>query len=146
MIRKADINDLHQIVRMAEIMHAESAYKNIEFIPSMTEAFLKIVIEDENYVTVVDDHEGILRGAILGGISPYFFNPALRVCDISFYVRPEHRGSSCAPKMLRFYEEYAKQRGCKESYLGVSTGDETAGAFYMKMGYTHIGTCYKKEL
>lgn len=146
MIRLADKHDLSCLLDMAREMHAASAYKNIEFVPNMTRNFLDFVVEGEDYIALVAEVEATPVGAIIGCISPYFFNPALRICDLSFYVRPEWRGSTAAPRLLKHYEKLAKERGCRESYLGVSTGDGAAGAFYQGMGYTNIGTCFKKEL
>lgn len=146
MIRIADKYDLPYLLEMSEQMHGSTAYHNIPFVPAMAEAFLEYIIDGEDYVALIADRDAVPVGAILGCVGNYPFNPALRICDIAFYVKPEARGGTTAVKLLTAYEKEAKNRGCLESYMGVSTGHPTAGALYEKLGYNLVGSLYKKEL
>ena len=52
-------------------------------------------------------------------------------------ARPGHLGSG--REFLSFYEEYARQNGCKYLRLDTNARNEAARTFYQKHGYREIG-------
>ena len=67
----------------------------------------------------------------------FFFSDYERASDLGFYVRPSHRGSSAALRLLRAIEEWAKSMGAKEIFLGHSVGGKVdeMKSFYIRNGY-----------
>ena len=52
-------------------------------------------------------------------------------------VRPGHRGSG--KEFLKFYEEYAREHGCRYLRLDTNARNQTAREFYRKHEYREIG-------
>jgi GNAT superfamily N-acetyltransferase len=70
-------------------------------------------------------------------ITPFFFSDYERATDVGFYILPEHRGGSTAFKLLKAIEDWAKENGAKELFMGHSVGGkiEEMKKFYIHNGY-----------
>jgi GNAT superfamily N-acetyltransferase len=70
-------------------------------------------------------------------ISQFFFSEYERANDVGFYILPEHRGGSTAFKLLKTIENWAKENGAKELFMGHSVGGkiEEMKKFYIHNGY-----------
>lgn len=85
-------------------------------------------------------------GLFVGFVAEDWFGPDLYAADLTFWVRPESRGSSAAIRLLFAFEGWAESKGAKEIRVGVSTGIsvERATNFYMKAGYVLRGPLLAK--
>ena len=75
-------------------------------------------------------------GFVAAIISPFFFSEYERATDLGFYILPEHRGGTTAFKLLKTVENWAKEMGVKEIFMGHSVGGNIEG---MKKFYEHNG-------
>lgn len=76
------------------------------------------------------------KEGVKGGAAAYVY------CDTLFidilWVDPAQRGNGHATKLIEALEEEGRKRGC--TYATVDTFDFQAEPFYVKIGYTNIGT------
>ncbi len=75
-------------------------------------------------------------------------------------VDPEYHGNGAGREFVKFYEEFAKQHGCRQLRMDTQEKNRKARAFYNRLGYTEVGVvpctfngipgvrlvCLKKEL
>lgn len=68
--------------------------------------------------------------------------------DISVYVKPMHRGTLAAKKMLQRGESWAAGRGAEEMLLGISTGirAQRTEHFYERLGYRRRSVSLSRRL
>lgn len=115
-MRRAVIDDIPALVKLAETMHAEGSYKDIPFDADFYGDVLNICLLSDTEIIFVFIKDGVLAGAIHGSIEPFMFNAKYtQAVDRGFFVRPEYRGSSIAVKLERAYRKWAadKERsGC----------------------------------
>jgi GNAT superfamily N-acetyltransferase len=75
-------------------------------------------------------------GFVSAVINSFFFSEYERASDLGFYILPEHRGGRTAFKLLKAIEDWAKETGVKEMFMGHSVGGNIEG---MKKFYVHNG-------
>lgn len=99
-------------------------------------------------VVYLAENEGKLTGFIAGMVERYFFSLRERVIDMGFYVAPQHRGSSAAIRLIGALEDWTKEIGLKDIYIGQTTAvdiDKTQ-KFYAHLGYKTVGFNTVKHL
>jgi GNAT superfamily N-acetyltransferase len=145
-VRPANRDDIHELALMAKEMHQESDFAPIPFDGVMCEIFLGKVIEDvENSCAFVTEKEGVLTGAILASLSPFFFSTEKKISEIALYVKPEYRGSRASLLLEKQFDSWADERKIRRRYLGNSTGSDVVHELYQKLGYTLVGGLYRKD-
>jgi GNAT superfamily N-acetyltransferase len=92
--------------------------------------------------------DGICIGFIGAVIAPFFFSDYERATDVGFYVLPEHRGGRAAFKLLYAIEDWAREQGVKEMFMGHSVGGkiDEMKKFYIHNGYKIGGFNSMKKL
>lgn len=151
-VRHATLEDIPIIADLAELMHAESDYKNVPFCREMYENFLNICLGQNTYCLFVYEKEGEIVGAWMGSVFCHLFSPLLQAADMGVFVKKEHRGGMVAARLEKAYSEWAvqKAREAGQNHIkiraDVSTGHAKAGAFYEAIGYNHVGGNYSKDV
>jgi GNAT superfamily N-acetyltransferase len=81
-------------------------------------------------------------------VTPFFFSDYERATDVGFYVLPEHRGGRAAFKLLHAIEDWSREQGVKELFMGHSVGGkiEEMKKFYIHNGYKIVGFNSMKKL
>lgn len=54
-------------------------------------------------------------------------------------ISPKERGKGYGQKFVAYYEEYARQRGCRYLRMDTNARNVNARALYQKLGYAEIG-------
>ena len=87
-------------------------------------------------------------GFISGISNEYFFSNRKRASDLGFFVLPNFRGSSAAIKLVKSLENWAKEQGVDDLYLGQTTAVEIdkTRQFYERLGYKTVGFNAVKHL
>lgn len=124
---------------MARAMHEESPrYRGMTFSEKKAIAMI------DNYASwfstggaFVAELDGQRIGMIAGAVTEHFFTEDKFATDFVVYVKPEHRGSSAAVRLIKAFEEWATEQGVKEICLGVSTevDPERTVCLYERLGY-----------
>lgn len=145
----ARYEDIDAIIEMGLRMHAESAYSFLPFEREKVRRTVVSFLEDTaNQCGLVADNAGCLVGMLGGHTGDYFFCDTLVAYDAVFYVEPDYRGSTVAPRLIRAFREWAISRGAAEVCLGISTNVNAArtGKFYERLGFQQVGSIYKQRL
>ncbi len=149
-IRPATHDDLHDLVEMAALMHAEAPqYRDEPFISGDMRDFLNHSLEDPDKCIMVSEDAGRITGMIGGGLVPWMFNFSRGYAtDFGIYVHPDYRGGLTGLRLIRWLECWAHERGVYTVKIGESTGiaPEIFGRLLRKIGYNHSGACYTKIL
>lgn len=111
------------------------------------EKIRRIVISPKTFVLLAWDNDNLI-GYICGAVHENVFNNRLRVSDIGVYVDAEYRSGSISRKMIARLEEWARQQGAKEIWLGQTTGSDVNQIvkYYNRLGYETKGFNCVKEL
>lgn len=154
-VRVATMEDMPQIVGMAQRFYPESPYPKIYGdIPEEQAAGLAIValqgMADFGIVPgvmLVADDGGKLVGMLCAHIDPSTFRPAVIAAELVWWVEPEHRGGMTAVRLLRRGEEEARNRGATVfNMAALATSPEEAAAILERMGYAPTHTVFTKRL
>lgn len=149
-IREVQPEDFSRLLDMAKAMHAESPeLQELTFDESRAAHTIMAVFATHraDYNGWVMLTEGQIVGALFAYCSDTFYSRDLVAGDLVVYVSPEHRGNRAVVKMIRAYEAWARERGAKIIYLGVSTGTNTERSqrLFERLGYRAIGPILKKH-
>ena len=123
-------------------------FREMPYIPEVHFGWLKNMMEHKRTCFLVDETEGELRGFFLGGLSTYYFNNDVFAEDYTIYVAPDYRGTRIGLRLIKAFEEWARNQGAKHCYLGTNTGIQS-GRFVkllQVLGYGGPGMMLSKEL
>jgi len=146
-IRHATEKDLPALAALGEVMHTESRFRSISFVPEKLEATLRAVMSGAGCVLVAE-RDGKLIGGFAGIAMEYFFSTEKMAADLALFIEPGRRGGIVAAALVRAFEDWARDAGAKGLELGVSTGvhPEKTGALYERLGFARQGALFVKEL
>ena len=143
-IRRATIGDIAQIIAMAKDMHQESPrYRILGFNANKVGHLALVLIQDSQAGGVlVAEKEAKLVGMLGFHVGKHFFSDDAFASDVVMYLKPENRGSSIFPRLVKAFEAWADEHGVKEKMLGVSAGidHERTVAVLERMGYARTAT------
>jgi GNAT superfamily N-acetyltransferase len=154
-IRAATMEDIPQIVEMAERFYPESPYPAIYGdMPKAQAAGLAIVamqgLADSGIapgVMLVAEQDGVLIGMLCCHIDPATFTPAVIAAELVWWVEPEHRGGMTAVRLLRAGETAARERGATVfNMAALATSPAEAREILKRLGYAPTHTVYTKRL
>ncbi|AWD90613.1 aminoglycoside acetyltransferase [Pseudomonas phage Njord] len=147
-VRQATLLDMLIIAPLAANYAAEvkthSEYPVI--LDYSLEQAAKTILMGGCFLIVFDNHKPV--GFLWGFCCAMPWNPAKLAMDTLLYVEPDYRGSRAGYKLVMAWEAWAREQGATSVQLSVASGihEERTASFYQRMGYTHIGTEYRKEL
>jgi GNAT superfamily N-acetyltransferase len=149
-IRLAEPKDIQALVEGGARMHQLTRFKaqpyNAQKV-SQTFADLMNAGAASKYVFLVaESSQGEIVGALIGLAEQQIFSDAWTASVMHFDVLPEARMGGYGVRLLKAFEQWAKNRNVIEITLGVNSGvgTEAIGAFIQKMGYTKVGANYVK--
>jgi GNAT superfamily N-acetyltransferase len=143
-IRFATLNDVPHLVAGGKQMHALTRFKNQPYIEArVTKAFNDLIAQGEGkYVFfVAENAEKQLVGALIGVLEQQIFSELITASVMHFDVLPEARMGGWGVRLLKAFEQWAKNRNVFEIAMGVNSGihAESIGVFLKKMGCASVG-------
>lgn len=141
LIRQATQADIDMLTILANKMVGNTLFTNIS-----KERIAKILSVPTAVVFVAEEKE--IVGFICGALHEQFFTQQKFANDMALFVEPKHRGGSAAFKLVKAFENWAKEKGASHVWLGQSVGqniDDTT-KFYTRLGYTLAGVNTVKEV
>jgi GNAT superfamily N-acetyltransferase len=148
MIRPVEYKDVEACISLGYLMHQESHYRFLNY------SAVKIVnlIErsktnpDSVCIFVAEKDEEII-GFFVGLKTEYWFSDDSMTCDLVMYVKPEHRGCTAAPRLIKAYETWASGLDVKEINIGTSTdvNSERTIGLYKRLGYSTASYSFRKR-
>lgn len=134
---------------MGQELHRESpSFRRRRFAPDKLRALAEQCLVHPDWVGLMAWVEDEPIGIFVGFIAEDWFGPDRYAADLTFWVRPQSRGSTAAYRLLLAFEKWAEDRGVEEIRVGISTGIsvEQATRFYLKAGFLPRGTLLIKHL
>jgi hypothetical protein len=119
--------------------------------PKLTKVFRRAFDPNDPRVCIfLHEHDGEIRGGMLGYIAEYYFSRELFATDLFLYVDTNLRrgllSGVIARRLFQAYRDWAFAGGVREVRICVSTGIAIDGAhrFFTSMDMLHIGGHYSQ--
>lgn len=141
--RKATLDDLPVMLAMGAAMHEESRYATYALdLAKVERLFTKLITSPQGIVLLTPN------GLLVGGVTDYFFGPAVYAVQLVLYVKPEARGSAEAPTLIKAYVAAAGALRAVDVHIENSTGCETEKVerLFAKLGFARMGGNFIMEL
>jgi GNAT superfamily N-acetyltransferase len=109
---------------------------------------LAALIIGKRSTLLVAELEGEMVGFICGVVFESPFNNIIRASDLGLYIKPGTRSAVVGKRLVEAYEEWARDLGATQCWLGQSTGNriEETADYYRRLGYKVVGYNSIKEL
>lgn len=146
MIRNLTIKDIPDALRGAEIFSSESDYVNAD--PNTFAVTVSNLIRSDDGI-VIGEFEGNVMIGALGGMKykcPISGTPT--AAEIFWFVFPEHRSKFAGPRMMKKFEEWAKEKHCRKLIM-VHMADlmpVKLTRYYERQGYRLMEQHFTKEV
>lgn len=143
-VRRANLEELHEIVELGQIMHAESPrFSRYPFLPErLLETLVRLHAMKHACVFVAREKDDLV-GFFFGVAFPHYACDFIQASDMALFVHPEYRGSTAAIRLVREFVKWAVAMGAEPS-IGVNTGvhTERTGALLEALGGKHSGSTW----
>lgn len=148
-IRFADPKDIPALVELGSRMHAMTRFRSQPYnAQKVAQAFADLMNKGlTKYVFLVaQDSQGKVVGGLIGLVEQQIFSDAWTASVMHYDVLPEARMGGYAVRLLKAFEQWAKNRNVIEITVGVNSGadTDTVGRFIAKMGYEKVGENFVK--
>lgn len=153
-IRKATKKDIDFIVRkQRELNHYHRKFDRNYYAPSANAAgefcaYLKKIINDDNFLILVADTDDIISGYIMGWLElrPPIYRKRRLGYISNFFVDKKVRGSGIGFKLYKRIEKWFRNKGVHFIEIRASTANKNALEKFYRYGLKMISTAFLKEL
>ena len=148
-IRFALPADIPALVELGARMHALTRFKTQEYDrQKVAQTLADLVSSTKNkYVLfVAESAKGQVAGTLVGVLEQQIFSDALVASVMHFDVLPEFRMGGYGLRLIKAFEQWAKNRKVIELQFGVNSGVDMdrIGKFAVRLGYQKVGENYVK--
>ena len=133
--------ELDYVIEAAGRFYAEAGFEY----PDNAREYFKDLNENPIIFTIAERGKGF----VVGFVAPSFLEPSKKLCqELAWYVEPQYRGTSVAIRLMKKYEEYAREQGCDQVTMVCleQLDPDKVGRIYQKLGYNVSEHHFKKEL
>jgi GNAT superfamily N-acetyltransferase len=97
---------------------------------------------------MAETSQGQLAGILMGCVERYYYSDELQAQLVQWYVRKGFRGTSVAPRLVKAFVTWAKNRGASDVFMGISSGIDTHLTHRMmqRLGFNYLGGNYGVNL
>lgn len=146
-IRFATLQDMPSLLAVGDRMHALTRFSTHPYESGrLAQAFADVITKGQGKYAflVAVNTQGQVVGGLLGVMEQHIFSPGWCASVMHYDVLPEARGGGYAVRLLKAFEQWARNRKAIEINLGVNSGGdfERVGKFASRMGYSKIGENY----
>lgn len=149
-IRRATMNDIEELLRMARSFVQYSGVEGLEMHPASCVSLVQMLTTQENAALfVADDQDGTLAGMIGGMVAPQLFNHTrLEATEFCWWVEEDHRNGGLGPLLLGTFEKWAKEAGARSVRMAVLEGPlhDMIAAVYKRRGYKPVEHHFGREV
>lgn len=144
-IRNMEEDDILDVMLLAREFSKEAPASH-KWDKNKTLSFLQTTINSPHMEVFVCEKDGEIVGGLVAVISEMYMSYTKQATELAWFVSKDVRGSSVAIRLVKHFEEWAKQN--KADYITMSdiTGIGNLSEMYSRMGYTSAETSYIKEL
>ena len=149
-IRFAEPKDLRALVQLGARMHALTRFRSQTYnAQKVADSFVNLMRQGQhNYVFLVaESAKGEVVGGLIGLVEQQIFSDAWTASIMHYDVLPEYRMGGYGVRLLKAFEQWAKNRKVIEISFGINSEDDMArtGKFAGRMGYRKVGENYVRE-
>ena len=149
-IRFAKIQDVPSLVEGASRMHALTRFKAQPFnAQKVAQAFTDLIEQGKGKYAffVAEGGQGRIVGALIGVMEQQIFSDAWTASMMHYDVLPEARMGGHGVRLLRAFEQWARNRKAFEITFGINSGVEldVLSQFAERMGYRKVGVNYARS-
>jgi len=143
MIRHATLKDIPALIELGKVMHAESRYRVLPYLPSRVERTLLALMAGAG-VVLVAEVDGEIVGGFMGTCAEHFFSSAKVAGDLAIFVAPDYRGGLLGARLIKTFVDWAKEQGAKIIDTSVTTGVMTpkTEALFARLGGELVGSVF----
>lgn len=147
-VRQATEWDLPAVIQLS-LAYAEEAdhHDNFTFDPELAALHGITAVRDPNSCFLVSVYEGKVVGFLWAILTTLPWSRTPIALDNILYVSPDYRGKQ-GMYLIRAYEKWAQECGAVEVNVSIASGitNERTESLYERLGYTKVGTSYRKEI
>jgi GNAT superfamily N-acetyltransferase len=148
MLRQLNSHELSLCLRGGELFFKEASLPG-EFKPGVFIEKISHLI-DIGVAAVIGSFgdDGKIQGAIAFSVYDDIYTGDKTATEMWWFVLPEHRGGSIAMRLIRSFERFAANLGCRRVcmiHLEALQSDRLS-ELYMHLGYSRVESCYSKSL
>ena len=150
-IRFAELADRAVLIELALENQAEIPGQNISVDYARVDEALQGLFHQNrgtHCLLLAELGDGTVAGLLLGCVQRYFYSNECQAQLIQWFVRPSFRGTSAAPRLVKAFVEWARQREASEVMLGVTSGVQVqqTDAMLRRLGFRFLGGNYAVNL
>lgn len=146
MIRDMSLYDVGPLCELLMDLQRESpAYQFVEHDWSYVPDQLRHLICLPSFIGVIDDD---YKGFMFGQVEAHWYSRRVDAFEQLLYVDAPHRGTMLAARLIKAFEQRAKDRGATTVYAGATTDmqDDRTIRLYQALGYRTTLPAVRKEL
>ena len=146
MIRNLVTTDVPRLLRIAELMHAESLYSMYPLNLERTKYILEELIPQYQVYTVGVEVDGVLVGVFLGEVTTDLWAEVHVARDIILYMVPEYRGGGHGVRLLKGFRKWAEPLS-DVVVISVFAGidNEKMSGLLTRLGYSDAGSLHLRS-
>lgn len=115
--------DIDAMIALGRLLHEESRYRSLSYDTEKLRSFGRRALADKpRHGLLMAIKDGEVIGFLTATVGEYYFGRDLAATAMTFYVKPEHRGSLAAVKLLHGFRNWARNRGVHEIHVNVTSG------------------------
>jgi len=150
-IRFATLQDVPALVEGGSRMHALTRFRHQPYnAQKVAQAFVDLITQGQGkYVFLVaDSGDGKVAGALIGVMEQQIFSDAWTASVMHYDVLPEARMGGHGVRLLKAFEQWARNRKAFEITFGINSGVELdkLGRFATRLGYAKVGENFVKGM
>ena len=148
MIRPMSPADVAQCIAFGKEMHEESYFKDMDFSEEKLQQLWHLIIsKPDAFCAFVAEKEDRIIGLFIGVCQEHWFGNDKVSCDLALFVTKEERGGTAAVRLVKAYEQWARDVGAAEIHIGTSTNvnSERITKLFEKMGFGNKAFYFRKR-
>lgn len=150
-IRFARAEDIPALVALGKRMHAITRFRCMPYDEERVARTLRVVLgqgKDRYVCFVAEDSDGQVVGGLLAVLERHIFTDQVTASVMQYEVLPEKRMGGHGLRLMKAFEQWARNRKVAEISFGINSGAETdsVGNFARRIGFVPVGENFVKAL
>jgi hypothetical protein len=143
-VRKATVNDLSQVIELGkEFADISKPYHRLSIDDNKIENFSKLVINNDNFISLVLEDGLEIKGIFTAQITKTFFSDDIIAQELVWYVRQK---TIEGLRLLFEFEKQCEEKKVNKIIVGCKKGFCDMTSIYYKRGYSSFESFFIKDL
>lgn len=143
-VRNANKEDFEQLFNLGkEFAEVSKEAHGFSVSDEKIEEFIKSIISNDSWITLVIEVDGKINGFIYGCIIKTFFSEDLYAQEVAWYVKDKNKNGL---KLMSEFEKIAEEKQCKRIIFGFKPLYADMKNLYERKGYRILESYYVREI